>query len=114
MRIAWFVVEDPVAVLPRASVGPHSIEPSTELGVLNATRNDEESVSHMEGPRVRLCACNDGSKQTRREARGLVIRAMLRMIGIRVRYFPYAPSGKSGWRTADYFITRNVKCDVEC
>src|SRR5262245_52431434 len=79
MRIAWFVVEDPVAVLPRASVGPHSIEPTTVLEVRNATRNDEESVSQMEGPRVTLCACNDGSKRTSREPRGLVISPMVRM-----------------------------------
>src|SRR5262245_61183874 len=80
MRISCVDVEIPVVVLPRASVGPHSIAPSTELDVLNATRNDDVLVSQTEGPRVRLCACNDGGKKRRMEPSGPMISPRWRMV----------------------------------
>src|SRR5262245_41253356 len=81
MRIAWFVVEAPVAVLPSASVGPHSMAPSTVLEVWKLTRNDAASASQMAGPRVRLWPGNDGCKKARMEPRGPMMSPRWRMVG---------------------------------
>src|SRR5262245_6310111 len=103
MRIAWVAVEFPVAVLPRASVEPHSIEPCTLLEVLNATRNEVLSVSQMEGPRVRPWAGNDGCKKATSEPRGLRTSPRLRMV-IRPQGGMPPPTSKTAL-LADYVET---------